>query len=272
MAEAKVFTVNGVAIDLKDATAREFLNNAACKNGLFRGKHLGTYTPSTIASFFDAHKVSSGVFEDLYLGDRFSISGGNYNKEYVIVAFDPYWQIGDTACNEHHIGFMPVGGFGNYVMNDTDTCEGGVQGSKMMTTTIPDFETKLTADFNNRLVTARCLMSNAYSGSVPSGVGAGNNGASTGWAWVSRKLILPSEVQIYGSRVASSSAYDIGEGYEKLPAFNFKSPVALLGRIAFWLRAVACAGTFAASNGNGYAFWSSASTTWVSLCPLMLGK
>ena len=272
MAEAQVFTINGTNVDVADATARSFLSNAACKNGLFCGKHHGTFTPSTIAQFLTDHKVSSGVFEDLFLGDTFTMSGANYNKTYVIVGFDPYWQIGDTACNEHHIGIMPVGGFGNYVMNDTNTCEGGVAGSKMMTTTIPDFETKLTSDFNNRLVTARCLMSNAYSGSVPSGVGAGNNGASTGWAWISRKVILPSEVQIYGSRVASSSVYDIGEGYEKLPAFNFKSPAALLGRIAFWLRAVACAGNFAFSGNAGGARWNNASDPWISLCPLILLK
>jgi hypothetical protein len=76
------------------------------------------------------------------------------------------------------------------------------------------------------------------------------------------------EVQLYGSTVWSSSAYDVGVDNEKLPVFNFINPVHF-GRDYFWLRSVVSSTHFAYCTSPGFADYGSASTVH-SVRPLIL--
>ena len=60
------------------------------------------------------------------------------------------------------------------------------------------------------------------------------------------------EVQLYGTTVWSSSAYDVGMDNRKLPVFGFITPVQF-GRNGFWLRSVVSGTHFALCNGYGSA-------------------
>ena len=68
--------------------------NGVAHNGSYRGKYLGT---SVTAEQYAA--ISAGTFEDLYIGDYWTIGGVNYR----IAAFDYYWNCGDTALTTHQV-------------------------------------------------------------------------------------------------------------------------------------------------------------------------
>lgn len=143
-------------------------------------------------------------------------------------------------------------------MNDTNTTAGGYAGSKMHTTTLVTVANNLKNALGSHLLERRVLLSNSMNTSIASGAGAGWTGASNGWDWFSAFCTLLTEVQVYGSRVFSSSFFDIGEGCSQLPLFKFVNHV-YHGRFYFWLRAVASSANFALAYGDGYASYASAS-------------
>ena len=62
-------------------------NNAGAHNAIYRGKSLGsTVTTAQYAA------IKAGTFDDLYIGDYWTIGGVNYR----IAAFDYYLNSGDT--------------------------------------------------------------------------------------------------------------------------------------------------------------------------------
>jgi hypothetical protein len=80
--------------------------------------------------------------------------------------------------------------------------------------------------------------------------GVGLTGASSGWNWYPVKASLLTENQVYGSTVCSSSYFDVGDGNEKLPIFNFENFI-LPSRGSFWLRVVTSSTKFANAGGWG---------------------
>lgn len=80
--------------------------------------------------------------------------------------------------------------------------------------------------------------------------GAGMTGASIAWNWETTELQLMSEPQIYGTTVWSSSAFDVGADYNKLPVFDFINSVQY-GRNNFWLRSVVSSANFASCSSYG---------------------
>jgi hypothetical protein len=68
--------------------------NAGARNGIYRGKNLGTsVTAAQWAS------IQNGTFLDMYIGDYWIVNGVTWR----IAAFDYWLGFGDTACNVHHI-------------------------------------------------------------------------------------------------------------------------------------------------------------------------
>ena len=93
----------------------EIQNNAGFHNSVYRGKYLGT-------SVTDAQwtAIRNGTFEDLYIGDYWTIDGINYR----IAAFDYYYRTGDTSCDTHHVVLVPDVIMYTHVMNDTNITDG----------------------------------------------------------------------------------------------------------------------------------------------------
>ena len=123
------------------------------------------------------------------------------------------------------------------------------------------------ADFgSSNVLKFRNLNGNAITTDKPSG-GQGNwNGCTTGWAWYDRYLDLPSEVEVYGSRVFGS-AYDIGVQCERLPMFKNADINAFYPRLDFWTKAVASSSFAAFRGGRGVLYANGASSAnWA--CPL----
>ena len=82
-------TITGnIAIDVQKLKITSNVNgyNDCVKNGLYRGKFLGNSLTSAQSA-----AIQAGTFDDLYIGDYWTINGVNYR----IAAFDYYYQCGD---------------------------------------------------------------------------------------------------------------------------------------------------------------------------------
>jgi hypothetical protein len=228
------------------------VNTAENHNGIYRGKKL--CSSSMLSSFISwlYNKVSNNDFSDLYLGDCFPVTitttlpdstTKTESLDLMIAGFNYYYNTGDTVLNKPHLVLIPRGsGFATRAkMNETNTTSGGYLNSYMHQILLPHYAESLSTVLNNHLLSHRSLLSNAVT-----------DGASSGWSWATVRLQLMTEQQVYGSRIWSSSPYDVGIDYEKLPIFNFINPVHF-GRSDFWIRTVASETQFALCPTTGFA-------------------
>lgn len=194
----------------------------------------------------------------------------NENVDLMFAAFDYYYNTGDTALSLHHAVLIPRNyGFATAAkMNSANTTEGGYYGSDMHQITLPCYAKSLKTVLGNHLLSHKTWLTTTVNTSTPSMAGAGMTGAASASAWKTTELQLMNEVQLYGSTVWSSSAYDVGVDNEKLPVFNFINPVHF-GRNYFWLRSVVSSTNFANCNTYGTAGTSYASGA-SSVRPLIL--
>lgn len=239
--------------------------NALNHNCIYRGKDLtNVYTVDQIYNM-----VHSGNFDDLFLGDYFMVlitttlpdeTVKTENVTLMIAAFDYYYNIGDTELTTHHIVLIPRNqGFATMAkMNETNTTEGGYLNSAMHQTVLPCYADSLKTALNNHLLSHRTMLTNKVTTTAASMAGAGMAGSASGWEWATVELQLMNEVQLYGTTVWSSSAYDVGVDNRKLPVFDFITPVQF-GRANFWLRSVVSSTSFALCIYAGLATIGSAS-------------
>lgn len=216
-------------------------------NAIYRGKHLGTFVT---AEQYAA--ISAGTFEDLYIGDYWTIGGVNYR----IAAFDYYWNCGDNAIPPHHAVIVPEKNLYNAVMNTTNITTGGYIGSQMYTTNLEQAKTTIKAAFSGHVVNHRIYLINAVA-----------NGYSSGGAWVDSEVDLMNEQMVYGngiiSPVSTGSAVPANHRVEKnqLPLFAM-NPAMLNTRESYWLRDVITTSFFANVYTSGDASYSGASNSF----------
>ena len=243
------------------------VNSVYQRNGIYRGKNLGTITSANIANFLSQHEVSAGKFTDLYVGDEITIQDGTYNAVWLIAGFDTEYNKGDTAFTTHHIILIPKTPLYNDQMNSSDTTAGGYKGSAMHTTKLPAVATKLKTALGTHLLKHRAILGNATNTEAAPGGSSTWKGMTSGWEWTDVECVLPTEVQVYGATIWSSSGWDTGEAEQKLPVFNFINPVQF-SRWGFWLRGVASGTSFCGCFGSGLATTNGASNS-VGVCPLI---
>lgn len=239
------------------------VNTTENHNGIYRGKKLCSSSMLTPFISWLYNKVSNNDFSDLYLGDYFPVTitttlpNGTVKTETVelmIAAFNYYYNVGNTALTKPHLVLIPRGyGFTTAAkMNETNTTTGGYLNSYMHQTVLPCYADSLRTALNNHLLSHGTVLSTVVNTSTPSMAGAGMTGAASGWGWTTVELQLMNEVQVYGTTVWSSSAYDVGADNRQLPVFKFITPVHF-GRTPFWLRSVVSSTNFAFCDGPGYA-------------------
>ena len=173
----------------------------------------------------------------------------------MVAHFDYYYRTGSdfegAPINPKGVALIPrtVCG-GDSKMRDNDDITAGYLGSIPYNTTCPAIASALSTVLGSYLQTFRCLISVNTNPNIPSMCGANWMGASDTWGWRTVQAILPSEIQIYGSTVMSSSYFDTGEACQKLAVFNFINHIEF-GRNMFWLRDVAAFDRFAAADASG---------------------
>ena len=229
-------------------------NNAGAHNAIYRGKSLGsTVTTAQYAA------IKAGTFDDLYIGDYWTIGGVNYR----IAAFDYYLNSGDTNCTTHHVVIVPDTCLYNAQMHNTssggwesgaaNTTAGGYVGSDMYKSNLEQAKTTIKSAFSGHVLKHRIYLTNAVA-----------NGRASGGAWCDSEVDLMCEQMVYGSGIFSpvSDGSNVPANYRveksQLPLFQHE-PSRICNRNDWWLRDVITASAFARADGYGYAVYYDAS-------------
>lgn len=220
-------------------------SGAGAHNSVYRGKDLGT---SVTAEQYAA--IAAGTFDDLYIGDYWTIGGVTYR----IAAFDYYLHTGDTPCTDHHAVIVPDSGMYEAAMNDSDTTGGGYYGSKLRTSGLePAKATILSAFGTDHILTHRHLLSNAVS-----------NGAISGWAWYDSRIELMNEHMAYGAYAwggGVQGGYNTGVDKSQLRLFRAR-PDLITSEENCWVRDVGSGTEFAYIGVSGSAGVANASESF----------
>lgn len=230
--------------DTEAKIAPLLFNNAGAHNAIYRGKSLGS---SVTTAQYSA--ISAGTFDDMYIGDYWTIGGVNYR----IAAFDYYLNCGDTSCTKHHVVLVPDTCLYNHVMNDTNITTGAYVGSKMYTEGLEQAKTTIKAAFSGHVLSKRIYLSNATA-----------NGKASAGAWCDSEVDLMCEHMVYGNGVFSpvSDGTTVPNNYRveksQLPLFQHE-PSRICNCANWWLRDVISASGFALVDLYGSATCSNAS-------------
>lgn len=236
-------------------------NNAGAHNAIYRGKSLGsTVTTAQYAA------IKAGTFDDLYIGDYWTIGGVNYR----IAAFDYYLNSGDTNCTTHHVVIVPDTCLYNAQMHNTssggwesgaaNTTAGGYVGSDMYKSNLEQAKTTIKSAFSGHVLKHRIYLTNAVA-----------NGRASGGAWCDSEVDLMCEQMVYGSGIFSpvSDGSNVPANYRvekfQLPLFQHE-PSRIGNRNNWWLRDVITASGFALVDAGGNACYTGASYSY-GVCP-----
>lgn len=240
------FSVNGIIYPLKDAINA----GAMMHRNIYRGKDLGT---SVTQEQYDA--IKNGTFDDLYIGDFWTIGGVVYR----IADFDYWYNKGDTACTTHHAVIVPDNALHNAQMNKTNTTEGGYIGSDIYTGNndnvgLSSAKTKIEAAFGaSHILNKRLLLTNAVT-----------NGKPTGGGWNNSTVDLMNEINVYGSYIftpandGTTIPYNYTTDTQQFSLFRL-NPVLICNRAGWWLRGVVSAPRWAYVTASGGAHYNYAS-------------
>lgn len=224
--------------------------NAGAHNAVYRGKALGS---SVSEEQYAA--IRAGTFDDLYIGDYWTIGGVNYR----IAAFDYFLNSGDTECTAHHVVLVPDTCLYKAAVNSTNTTTGGYVGSAMHKTNLEQAKTIIKSAFSGHVLNKRVYLVNAVA-----------NGAPSAGAWADSEVDLMTERMVYGCPVFSpmtdgqkdqwSSMHNYTVGKSQLPLFQHE-PSRICNRDNWWLRDIASASGFALVGEYGRASYYYASTS-----------
>ena len=246
--------------DLYSAAATYDLTaaNSGFHNSIFRGKDVTEYLTSEY-SLYD--RISDGTFTDLYVGDYVIVNDITWR----IAGFDMRYGKGNKSDDtnqakvNHHAVIVPDTNLTSAQMNTTDTTSGGYIGSAMYTTTLPTvLSTYITPVFGEHVLTYCEGFSSSVNTSAVNRSGGTTTGASNGRTWVcSRKVDLMNEVQVFGTIIWSSSAYDTASDIVQFPLFRLKPEFINKSSYWYWLRDVASSSFFAhvylgGNSGNAF--------------------
>lgn len=230
-----VVTASQISIDSNKVVP--IYANAGAHNSIYRGKYLGNVV--TAAQYL---AISTGTFDDLYVGDYWTIGGINYR----IAGFNYFYNVGDTALTVNHAVIVPDLQMYAAQMNTTNITTGGYIGSAMRTANLAAAIATIDAAFPGHVITHHQLLTNAT-----------NVGKASGWAWYDAKVELMNEVMVYGSSAWGVS--DIGNGFNvgssngQLPLFALRHDM-MHNRQSWWLRDVVSAANFASVTNDGVAY------------------
>lgn len=233
--------------DLEDLTDILTYHGPGLHNALYRGKYLGdSLTAEQSAA------IQAGTFEDLYIGDYWTIDGVNYR----IADFDYFYKAGDTQCTTHHVVVVPDTNLDTQQMNSSNVTTGGYTGSAMYTTNMATAKNKIIAAFGSgHILSHREYLTNAVSSGRPSG-----------GAWFDSTIELMSEAMCYGGTFFEpvSDGSTVPSKYsvacKQLNLFRHR-PDMISNHQTFWLRNVVSATAFANVNYSGNANYYAASNS-----------
>ncbi|WP_298484535.1 hypothetical protein [uncultured Ruminococcus sp.] len=231
--------------------------HAISHNSIFRGADLSAkYSLSKLCEM-----VGNGDFSDIFVGDYFSISGVisvpkentasdgatsivttsvEYSTNLRVAGINTYLATGATLFDKPHIVMIPDDILFKTPMNLTASTSGGYKSSFFHTDIVPALKTHFSEKFGSHLLARHVSISNAV-----------QSGASAGFEWLDEYLTLPTEIELFGCSIWSSSPYDIGSGNRQLPLFRLAPEYITKQRQHYWLSAVASAKEFCYVDADG---------------------
>lgn len=223
--------------------------NAGAHNAIYRGKYLGT---SVTATQYAA--IAAGTFDDLYIGDYWTIGGVNWR----IAAFDYWLNCGDdgNACTTNHVLIVPDTCLYNAPMNATNTTVNGYMGSQMNLSGLAQANDIIKNAFDRSHIMSRRTYLTTQ---VTNGIASNGN-------WFNDSVSIMCEQMVYGSGIFSpvSNGSNVPANYRveksQLPLFQHE-PSRICNRDNWWLRDVITASAFALVNGDGLASCDNASNS-----------
>jgi hypothetical protein len=295
--DANIINVQELVADLKDQLLKD------------RTKNDGNdyYDDSDITSLIYAgngegtirNEIANGNFSRVHPGQ--TIVGRVTGTTYIVVGCNIYKHRGDTELTQNHIGLMPIqliGNAGNLLWSgrtwagssvnittqgyapwssDNDT-EGKNQtscykDSYIANTVLPKVDNLwLKPDFENQgisVLTFRNIEAISFDANATCMSNPNWRGCATNWDWTSRRLVLPSEPEIYGHYHWSGSPRESGSQHTQLPLYRHKEIHKVYPRVDFWLKDSASASEACRVAYDGGAGYNVASLT-LRVCPLFL--
>ena len=227
-------------------------SNAGAHNSVYCGKYLGNALTTEQKA-----QISAGTFNDLYIGDYWTIGGVNYR----IAAFDYWLNSGDTQCTTHHIVIVPDSCLYNAQMNTSDITTGAYVGSAMYTSNLEQAKTTINNAFGSiHILSHREYLPNATkANSDPTYESAGS--------WYDSTVELMNERMVYGAdvfhniEVNGAIPYNYTIDKSQLPLFALE-PNRISNCATWWLRDVVSAASFAFVGGDGLAIYYDASNSY----------
>jgi hypothetical protein len=234
-------------------------SNAGAHNSIFRGKSLGTIITSEQYA-----AIQAGTFDDMFVGDYWTITINNTATICRIAGFDLYLHTGAVGgeVTKHHVVLIPDTALANRRMNSSDTTTGGYKGSEWFTGSSSTTGTrnwckaKLDTAFGNKLLRIKDIITNAINASAqtPGGYIPNHTGCASGWEWVDSYCDLLTEIEVFGSRIWSSG-WDIGVCNRQFPLFalapEFIMPGTGSSRNYWWLRGIGSSTRFTMVDASG---------------------
>ena len=220
-------------------------SGAGFHNSIYRGRYLGdNLTAEQFAT------IRAGAFDDLYIGDYWTIGGVNYR----IADFDYFLRSGDTECTTHHVVVVPDTALYNAQMNTSNVTTGAYIGSAMYTSNLAQAKTRIESAFGSaHVLSYREYLKNAVT-----------NGYESGGAWYDSNIELMTEQMVYGAPIFSNAvagtslAAKYTVACKQLNLFRHR-PDLISNRVTYWLRDVVNASCFADVHYHGRCNYNSAS-------------
>lgn len=241
-------TNNGLIFDKNDLSSPD-IDNAGFHNSIYRGKDITSYLSD--GSLWT--RISSGKFNDLFVGDYFNVSLDGTNFVMRIAGFDTFYNT-DTDANrvtKHHAIIIPDVLFEYAPMNDSPNTTGGYANTNMFKTVLPSWVTTLeTAIGASHVLSIYEYLTSRVDANEKNCLMPSLMGVSNAHAYKASKANLLSETEVYGFMTYSSSGYENSMGcYGQLPLFRLNPEKIMVKNSdgytdSYWLRNVASTDSF----------------------------
>ena len=227
-----IATVNGKKVPMSTIAGVLLQPRAATHNAIYRGKYLGdTVTAEQAAA------IADGSFEDLFIGDYWTMGGVNYR----IADFDYWYRIGfpeASRVEKHHAVIVPDTAIATGQMKGDNTTSGGYRAS-LMKSKMNDTISALPQGIRSRLLVHNALLDGT---------------------WTETSVDLMNEIMVYGCYILADNSNKQTSENRQLSLFRM-SPQARYAGGNYWLRNYANATEFTLVSYYGDASKDAATST-----------
>lgn len=228
-----IATVNGKKVPMSTIAGVLLQPGAATHNAIYRGKYLGdTVTAEQAAA------IADGSFEDLFIGDYWTMGGVNYR----IADFDYWYRTGfpeASRVKKHHAVIVPDTSIATEQMNGSNTTSGGYRNS-LTKSKMNDTISALPPEIRSRLLVHNALLDGT---------------------WTETSVDLMNEIMVYGCYVLADNSNKQTSENRQLSLFRM-SPQARYAGGNYWLRNYANATEFTLVSYYGDASKDVATSTY----------